>query len=221
MSATLRLHSYWRSSCSWRVRIALHHKGLPFEYVAVHLVKDGGEQHRPEYREKNALGMVPTLEVTESGTTRFLGQSLAILEWLEERYPQPALLPKDAYLRAAARQMAEAVNSSIQPLQNLSVLQYVKGTLHGDDKAWCQHWIGRGMAALEQMAHKHAGRYLVGDEVTLADACLVPQMYGARRFGVDPSQYPTLLRVEQACAALPAFQRAHADAQPDAQPTSR
>lgn len=216
---TYLLHGYWRSSCSWRVRIAMQHKGLPYEYVAVHLLEDGGQQHRPEYREKNPNRMVPTLEVREDGRTSFLGQSLAILEWLEERHPTPALLPRDAYARAAVRQMAEAVNSSIQPLQNLAVLQHLKHELKADDKAWCQRWIGRGMEALEALARRHAGTFLAGDQVTLADVCLVPQMYAARRFGVDPSAFPTLLRVEQACAALPAFQKAHADAQPDAQPS--
>jgi maleylpyruvate isomerase len=218
VSATFRLHGYWRSSCSWRVRIALAMKELPFEYVAVHLLKDGGQQNAEAYREKNPQSMVPTLEVREDGRTHFLGQSLAILEWLEERHPSPPLLPADAYARAAVRQMAEAVNSSIQPLQNLAVLQHLK-SLGVDDRAWCQHWIGRGMAALERLAQQSAGTYLFGDSVTLADVCLVPQMYAARRFGLDPAVYPTLLRVEQTCAGLPAFQRAHADAQPDAQPT--
>jgi maleylpyruvate isomerase len=214
-----RLHGYWRSSASWRVRIALNLKGLPYEYVPVHLVKDGGQQYQPAYREMNPLAQVPTLELPgPDGRPRFLAQSLAILEFLEERHPTPALLPADAFARAAARQMAEAVNSGIQPLQNLSVLQHVKGELKADERAWCQRFIGKGMEALELLARRHAGAFLVGDAVTVADVCLVPQMYGARRFGVDPAQFPTLLRVEQACAGLPAFQQAHADVQPDAQP---
>jgi maleylpyruvate isomerase len=218
VSATLRLHGYWRSSCSWRVRIALHHKGLPFESHPVHLLREGGEQHREAYREMNPLGLVPTLEVEEQGRKRFLGQSLAILEWLEERFPSVPLLPEDAFARAAVRQMAETVNSSIQPLQNLSVLQHLKHALSADERAWCQLWLGKGLGALEQMAQLHAGTFLFGDEVTLADICLVPQMYAARRFGVEVTSFPTLMRVEQACAPLPAFQKAHADAQPDAQP---
>ncbi|QSQ13022.1 maleylacetoacetate isomerase [Myxococcus landrumensis] len=215
----LRLHSYWRSSASWRVRLGLNLKGLPYEYAAVHLLKDGGQQNSAEYRAVNPMRTVPTLEWTEAdGTELRLSQSIAILEFLEERVPSPALLPKDAYLRARVRMVAEAVNSGMQPLQNLAVLQRIKSELNGDEKAWAAHWNVRGLEALESLVKPTAGRYCVGDAVTLADVCLVPQLYGARRFAVDVSPYPTLLRIEAACMELPAFQAAHADRQPDAVP---
>jgi maleylpyruvate isomerase len=214
----MRLHGYWRSSCSWRVRIALNLKGLPYEYVAVHLLQDGGQQHSEAYRAKNPMRAVPTLEVVDAqGRPQYLGQSLAILEYLEERHPTPALLPQDSFLRARVRMLAEMVNSGIQPLQNLSVMQHVKG-LGQDEKAWSVHWISRGMAALQQSVQESAGRYCVGDSVSFADVCLVPQLYACRRFGVDPAAYPVLARIEAACASLPAFQAAHADRQPDAVP---
>ena len=219
MSApALRLHGYWRSSCSWRVRIALNLKGLAYEYVPVHLLQDGGQQNTEAYRAKNPMRTVPMLEVTEGGAPpRYLAQSLAILEFLEERHPSPALLPEDAFGRARVRMLAEMVNSGIQPLQNLSVMQHVKG-LGQDEKAWSVHWISRGMAALQQSVQESAGRYCVGDSVSFADVCLVPQLYACRRFGVDPAAYPVLARIEAACASLPAFQAAHADRQPDAVP---
>jgi maleylpyruvate isomerase len=214
----MRLHGYWRSSCSWRVRIALNLKGLPYEYVPVHLVKDGGEQHSAAYRALNPMRTVPTLEFTEGGRVHHLSQSLAILEYLEERHPSPALLPADPVLRARVRMLSEVMNSGIQPLHNLSVMQRIKGELKGDDKAWAAHWIDRGLAALQALAQETAGRYCVGDSVSFADVCLVPQLYSARRFGVDLQPYESLTRVEAACASLPAFQAAHADRQSDAVP---
>ncbi|WP_408889155.1 maleylacetoacetate isomerase [Myxococcus faecalis] len=215
----LRLHNYWRSSASWRVRLTLHLKGLPFEYVAVHLLKDGGQQNSEAYRAVNPMRTVPTLEWTEAdGTERRLSQSLAIVELLQERFPTPSLFPEDSYLRARARMMAEYVNSGMQPLQNLSVLQRIKSELKGDDKAWGAYWNARGLEALETMVQPTAGRFCVGDTVSLADVCLVPQLYGARRFALDLSPYPTLLRIEAACAEHPAFQAAHPDRQPDATP---
>jgi maleylpyruvate isomerase len=212
------LHDYFRSSAAYRVRIALNLKGLPYEYVPVHLLKDGGQQHTDAYRAKNPMRTVPTLEVTEAGAPpRYLAQSLAILEFLEERHPAPALLPAEPFARARVRMLAELVNSGIQPLQNLSVMQHVK-SLGQDDKAWSVHWISRGMDALQQSVQESAGRYCVGDSVTLADVCLIPQLYACRRFGVDPAAYPLLTRIEAACASLPAFQAAHAERQPDAVP---
>jgi len=214
----MRLHNYWRSSCSWRVRIALNLKGLAFEYVPVHLVKDGGAQHTDAYRALNPLRTVPTLEFSHEGRIHFLSQSLAILEYLEERYPSPALLPADPILRAHVRMLSEVMNSGIQPLHNLSVTQRVKSELKGDDKAWNAYWIDRGLTALQALAEQTAGRYCVGDDVSFADVCLVPQLYAARRFGVDLGPYGLLTRVEAVCAGLPAFQAAHADRQPDAVP---
>jgi len=214
----VRLYSYWRSSCSWRVRIALNLKGLSYEYVPVHLVKDGGEQHTEAYRAINPMRTVPTLELTEGSTVRRLSQSMAILEYLEERHPSPALLPADPYLRARCRMLSEMVNSGIQPLQNLAVLQRIKGELMGDDKAWCVYWIERGLKAFQAAVQKTAGTYCLGQAVSFADLYLVPQLYSARRFGVDLRPYEQLTRIEAACASLPAFQAAHADRQPDAQP---
>lgn len=212
------LYSYWRSSSSWRVRITLELKGLAYEYRPIHLLQDGGQQNAPAYQEKSPARTVPLLELTEGGQLHRISQSLAILDFLDERHPTPPLLPKDPFARALVRERAELINSGIQPLQNLSILQHVKHALSGDEKAWAKHWVGRGMDALEALVARSAGRYCVGDEVTLADVCLVPQVYSARRFGVDLSAHPTVVRVEAALAGLPAFQRAHADVQPDAQP---
>lgn len=214
----MKLHNYWRSSASWRVRIALNLKGVAYEYAPVNLIADGGQQHGDAYRALNPMAQVPTLEFEESGVTRRLTQSLAIIEYLEERFPSPPLLPRDAYARGRARALAELVNSGIQPLQNLEPQRYVREELHGDAKAWTTHFIGRGMRALEALASETAGRFLVGDEVTVADLCLVPQMFAARRFGVDPATLPTLARVEAACNALPAFEAARPERQPDAVP---
>lgn len=214
----MKLYNYWRSSASWRVRIGLAFKGLSYEYVPVHLVKDGGQQNTPEYRQKNPMRTVPLLEWEEGGQLLRLSQSLAILEYLEETHPQPPLLPRDALGRARARMLAEMVNSGIQPLQNTAVLQRIKGELKGDEKAWTAYWIERGLTALEASVTPLAGTYCVGDQPSVADVCLVPQLYGARRFGVDLAAFPTLTRIEAACNALPAFQAAQPDRQPDAQP---
>jgi maleylpyruvate isomerase len=214
----MKLYSYWRSSCSWRVRIALNLKGLSYTYEAVHLLRDGGQQNTEAYQAVSPLRTVPTLEFEEGGVVRRLSQSLAILEYLEERYRTPALLPADPLLRARARMLSEMVNSGIQPLQNLSVLQFVKNELKGDDKAFAAHWNMRGLAGLEATVKETAGTYCLGETVSLADICLVPQLYASRRFGVDLTPYPTLTRIEAACEKLPAFQAAYPDRQPDAVP---
>lgn len=214
----MKLYSYWRSSCSWRVRIALNLKGLAYTYEAVHLLKDGGQQHSEAYRSLNPMRTVPTLEWEEGGAVRRLSQSVAILEYLEERYRTPALLPADPLLRARTRMLSEMVNSGIQPLQNLSVLQFVKSELKSDEKVFAAYWNARGLAALESAVKETAGTYCVGDAVSFADIFLVPQLYGARRYGVDLTPYPTLTRIEAACDKLPAFQAAHPDRQPDAVP---
>ncbi|MBI4239353.1 MAG: maleylacetoacetate isomerase [Deltaproteobacteria bacterium] len=211
------LYSYWRSSCSWRVRIALAYKNIPYTYRAVHLIKDGGAQHVATYRQLNPAAQVPTLQWNAAGVTRTLSQSLAILEWLEEHAPTPSLLPADPWLRAKARQYAEAINAGIQPIQNLAVGQYVRDQLGGDMPAWFRYWTARGLAALEPMVAATAGTFCVGDQPSLADCCLVPQLYNARRFQLDLAAYPTLARIDAACAPLPAFQAAHPDRQPDAE----
>jgi maleylpyruvate isomerase len=211
----MKLYGYWRSSASWRVRIGLHLKGLDFDYAAVHLVKDGGQQHSDEHHSRNPMRQVPVLELEHQGQTVHLAQSLAILEFLDEVHPEPALLPADALGRTRARCLAEIVNAGVQPLQNLYVLQQLKK--EGVDAAqWSRHFISRGLMSLERAAQATAGRFLVGDQVTLADICLVPQLYNARRFQVDLDCTPLLLRVEEACNQLEAFARAHPDQQPDA-----
>ena len=216
----ITLHGYWRSSASWRVRIALAHKGLPYDNQPVHLVRDGGEQHSDDYRALSPLAQVPTLIIDDAdapGGTLQLTQSLAIIEYLDERFPDPPLLPASKAGRALARQHAEVINAGTQPLQNLYVLQRVKDALGCDSKAWAVHFITRGLTGLEALASRTAGDYLIGDAVSVADLCLIPQLYNARRFGIDLSAMPTLLRVEARCQALPAFIAAHPDQQPDAQ----
>jgi maleylpyruvate isomerase len=210
------LHGYWRSSSAWRVRIALGFKDVPYKYVAVHLLEDGGKQHAPAYREKNPMGQVPLIEIEDGAETLRLAQSVAIIEYLDARIPEPPLIPTDPFLAAKARQMAEIVNSGIQPIQNLRVLQAIE-SLGGDKKEWGRKWIASGLEALEAEARPHANRYMIGDRVSIADIFLVPQIYNARRFDVDLEPYPTLMRVERACNELPPFAAAHPDKQPDAQ----
>jgi len=209
----VKLYDYWRSSSAWRVRIVLHWKGIAFERVVTNLIKDGGEQHTPAFRDINPAGQVPVLELDDG---RRILQSMAIFEFLEERFPQPPLLPAGAWERARARQMAQMVISGIQPFHNLATLQHVKGALGGDPDVWVRHFVGRGLASLERAAGETAGTYMVGDAVSFADLALVPQLYVGRRYGVELQPYPTLTRIEAACAALPAFQAAHPDVQADA-----
>ena len=210
----LRLHTYWRSSCAWRVRIGLGLKGLPWEPVYVHLLKDGGQQHAADFRARNPLGQVPVLEVEEDdGSVATFSQSLAILGYLDDRWPERSLVPADPAGRARARMLAEMVNAGIQPLQNLAVTQHLT-TLGVDSAAWVKQFVTRGMDALEAQAGD--ATFLVGDAPGLAEACLVPQLYSCRRFGVDVSAYPRLLAVEARCAELPAFAAARPETQADA-----
>ncbi len=211
----LTLFGYWRSSSSWRVRIALYHKGLAFDYVPVHLVKDGGEQKKPDYLAKNPQGVVPLLEIGEGESTRRIAQSLAIIEWLDVTSPVPPLLPRDPYLAARARWLAEIVNSGIQPMHNTAILRRLVD-VHADEKAWARGFIERGLLAYQASASETAGRFSVGDSPTIADLCLVPQLYQARRFDADLAPLARLLEIEARCAELPAFQAAHALRQPDA-----
>jgi maleylacetoacetate isomerase len=212
----LRLYSYWRSSASHRVRIALQLKGLDFEYAPVHLVAGGGEQYSAAYRALNPQSRVPSLE-TPGGV---LTQSMAIMEWLEETYPEPPLLPRDPLQRARARAMAQLMVADVQPLQNTSVTRYLQEKLQQGEAAvedWRRHWVARGLAALEDMLSRGpAGDWCVGTHATLADACLLPQCASARRFGIDIVAYPRIARIEKACNANAAFQRAAPEVQPDA-----
>lgn len=210
------LYSYWRSSCSWRVRTVLHFKGIAFETRPVHLVRDGGEQRTEDYRARNPMAQVPFLQwESPSGETHSLGQSMAIALMLEAHAPSPALLPPSPFARARAVEMAEVINAGIQPLQNLSVLERVE-SMGADRAAWASMWIAGGLAALEQMARAIPGPYLGGAQPSLADVFSVPQLYNARRFSLDLASYPRLLEAESACQALPAFVAAHPSAQPDA-----
>lgn len=213
----ISLYSYFRSSCAWRVRIALALKGLSFELFPVHLMRDGGEQHRPEFHKQNPLEQVPVLEVNLGSTLFRLTQSMAILEYLEELYPNPALLPEGAEQRARVRQLSEIINSGIQPLQNLRLQQELRAN-GVDPTPLVQGFIQRGLEALEHIARGSASRYLVGNQVTFADVFLVPQLGAARRMQVNVEAYPLLRRIERECEALDAFQAAHPERQPDYEP---
>jgi maleylpyruvate isomerase len=217
---TLRLYSYWRSSSAWRVRIGLNLKGLPHELVPVDLLAQ--EQYGEAHRARNPMAQIPVLEVTEGGHTVRLAQSMAILEWLDERHPAPPLLPPDLDGRARVRMLAEHVNSGIQPLQNAVVLRTLREKWPGYDREWAARFIADGLAALERAVQDgQAGRFCHGDAPGLADCYLVPQIYNARRFGVDVGPYPTLRAIEAAATALAPFQAAHPDRQPDAPPPDR
>ena len=217
MSDALTLYSYWRSSAAYRVRIGLNLKGLAYETRPVHLVRDGGEQHADDYRALNPQALVPMLVDGE----RRITQSLAILEYLDETFPKPALLPADTRGRARVRSLAMLVACDIHPLNNLRVLQYLKrenGLEQPAIDAWMLHWMREGFAAMEAMLADApgTGTFCHGETPTIADCCLVPQLYNARRFALDLSPYPTLVRIEADCLALPAFDAARPENQPDA-----
>ena len=219
-SALPRLYSYFRSSAAYRVRIALALKGLAYETIPVHLLKDGGQQHGSAYRSANPQGLVPALQPAEGGPV--LAQSLAIMEYLDEVHPQPALLPADALGRARVRAIAQMVACEIHPLNNLRVLKYLTqelGVSGAQKDAWYAHWVALGLQAVEDnLAHSSAtGRFCHGDTPGLADCCLVPQVFNARRFNCAMDAYPTITRIVAACEALPVFQQAAPGAQPDAE----
>jgi len=211
----LKLHGYFRSSASYRCRIALNLKGLAYEMAFVHLVRDGGQQLSSGYRALNPQALLPTLE--HDG--RVLTQSLAIIEYLDEVWPRPRLLPADAELRAKVRAFALAIASDTGPVNNLRVLRYLKRTLRQDQSAidaWYRHWSQTGLEACEALLGDAPHRFCFGDEPTLADIVLVPQMYNARLFKTDLSSVPRLVAIDAACRALPAFADAAPDVQPDA-----
>jgi maleylacetoacetate isomerase len=213
----MQLYHYYRSSASYRVRIALSLKGIPWEPAPVDLRTAANAQRAAEFLVLNPQGLIPVL--TDGALT--LTQSLAIIEYLEERYPQPPLLPGSAAERAQARSLALAIACDIHPLQNLRVLNYLRTTFSADENAvnaWVGEWIGAGFRALEERARRTSGdgRHLLGSAVTLADVCLVPQMYNARRFQCDLGPFPTLRAICGHLESLPAFARARPEAQPDA-----
>jgi len=214
----LKLYSYFRSSAAYRVRIALNLKGLPYETVPVHLVRDGGQQNLPDYRALSPLGTVPTLDAGTGAIT----QSLAIIEYLDETHPLPPLLPASAEGRARVRALAQTIACDIHPVNNLRVLNYL-GREFGASKeqkdAWYRHWVTEGLLAIEQMlvAQPGTATFCQGQAPTLADCCLVPQVFNARRFNCALDKMPTIQRIVAACEALPAFQNAAPAQQPDAE----
>lgn len=214
---SLELYTYWRSSASYRVRIALNLKSLPYVTHAVDLLKAGGEQFGAQYRAVNPQGRVPTL--VHDGQR--ISQSLAIIEYLDETFPGTRLIPKDPLDRARVRMLSQIIACDIQPLQNTSTTRYLKEQLHLDDRKvseWLREWITRGLDAFNaQLERDHlSGKFCHGDSPTMADCCLVPQMFAADRFGIPATRYPRLALIAENCSALAAFQHAHPARQTDA-----
>jgi maleylacetoacetate isomerase len=217
----LKLHTYFRSSAAYRVRIALNLKGLAYESIPVHLLKNGGEQLQESYRAINPAGLVPSLQ--DGG--HILTQSLAILEYLDEAYPEVPLLPRDPFARARVRALAQTIACEIHPLNNLRVLKYLTGTLQLTEVAktqWYRHWTEQGLRTLEAHLTRNSGEaetgaFCHGDTPTMADCCLVPQVFNAQRFQVDMSAYPTVMAIHARCSALKAFAAAHPSQQQDAE----
>ncbi|WP_135079669.1 maleylacetoacetate isomerase [Terasakiella sp. SH-1] len=211
----MKLYDYWRSSASYRLRIALNLKNIPYEHICVHLVKGGGQQHSADYKAKNPQGFVPALEL-EDGT--ILTQSMAILEYLDETHPTPALLPSDALGRAEVRSLAQVIASDIHPVNNLRILKYLAGELGVADEqkmTWYRHWITKGFEALE--ARLGNTGFCYGDSPTLADICLIPQVYNAHRFNVDMTPFPKISAINENCLKIEAFDKAVPENQPDAE----
>ena len=214
---SLELYSFWRSSASYRVRIALNLKSLPYAYHGVNLTKDGGEQFGAVYKGVNPQSRVPTL--VHDGQR--YSQSLAIIEYLDETHHQPALLPRDPEGRARVRMLSQIIACDIQPLQNTSTTVYLKDKLHVDEAGittWLREWIVRGLDAYNaHLERDHlSGKFSHGDTPTMADCCLMPQLFAASRFGIEVTRYPRLALIAENCAALSAFQHAHPSKQPDA-----
>ena len=214
----LRLYTYFRSSAAYRVRIALNLKGLAYEAVPVHLLQDGGQQNQPAYRALSPLGTVPALQTGEGAFT----QSLAIIEYLDETHQLPPLLPASVADRARVRALAQTIACDIHPVNNLRVLQYLGkhfAATQEQKDAWYRHWVGEGLRAVEQLlvGDSRTGAFCHGDAPTLADCCLVPQVFNARRFDCPLDAMPTIRRIVAACEALPAFRNAAPAMQPDAE----
>lgn len=211
----MKLYGYWRSSAAYRVRIALNLKNIECEHISVHLVKDGGEQHKPNYIAMNPTELVPTL--IDGDLT--INQSMAMLEYLEEAYEQTPLLPNDIKEKAIVRALALDIACEVHPLNNLRVLQYLNGELgvtEQEKTAWYHHWIVQGFTAFEKTLEKTAGDFCFGDNVTIADLCLIPQVYNANRFKVDMSAFPLINKVVENCNKQPAFIDAAPENQADA-----
>ncbi|MFM2589763.1 maleylacetoacetate isomerase [Vibrio sp. TBV020] len=212
------LYGYWRSSAAYRVRIALNLKGLEYQQRSVHLVKGGGEQHSANFKQLNPNQLVPVLV----DNSLVLNQSLSIIDYLDETYPDSLLVPKSGESRYLVKALAQDIAVDIHPLNNLRVLQYLTKELHVDDAdkaTWYKHWIATGFEALELRIASTRGQYCVGDDISLVDVCLVPQIYNARRFGVDLTSYPNLLDVTTSLGRVRAFTLAAPERQPDADVT--
>ena len=213
----LKLYTYFRSSAAYRVRIALNLKGLNYTPVVVDLRNESGDQHRSAYRDLNPQGLVPTLLEDDFA----LSQSIAILEYLDEVCPHPPLLPADAQGRATVRSLAQVIACDIHPLNNLRVLNYLKNVMRQDEEArqvWYRHWIAEGFGAIERQLECYDSnrRFCYGDHPTLADICLVPQVYNARRFGCELQDYPQIVAIDHYCSSLSAFAKAAPERQADA-----
>ena len=211
----MKLYSYFRSSAAYRVRIALNLKGLPYDMEAAHLTRGGGRQHTAEFRALNPQMRVPVLQLSSG---EVLTQSLAIIEYLDEIQPEPPLLPADALARAHVRAVAQVVACDIHPLNNLMVLQYLKRQMKHEQAeidTWYHHWVNRGFESIEAMIAP--GPYACGAQVTLADVCLVPQVFNARRLKVPLDKFPKIVAAETACLKLAAFDKARPENQPDAE----
>ncbi len=211
----MKLYGYWRSSAAYRVRIALHLKMLEFENIAVHLVKNGGEQHQSQYSELNPSELVPTLVDDDL----VLNQSLAIIDYIDSAYPKPALYPSALKERVKAQALALDIACEIHPVNNLRIQQYLvneAGLSEQNKLAWCHHWMNNGFLALEKKLQQSAGRFCYGDSVSVADICLIPQVYNANRINLDMSAFPIINRIALHCNSLPAFQLALPENQPDA-----
>ncbi len=216
-----RLYSYFRSSCSYRVRIMLGYKGLEYTYIPVHLLEGGGQQYSDDYLARNPVGELPTLEILDAQgeILSTISQSVAILEYLEEAHPEPSLMPSALPERARVRQIVEIVNSSIQPIQNLKVMKRLQEQFKVERPValeWAKYWIERGFQGLEKLLQKTAGAHAYGDQLSLADIVIVPQEFNARRFGIDMNLFPTIQRVCHTANQLPAFANAAPAQQPDA-----
>ena len=214
----MKLFSYWRSSASYRVRIALNLKCIDYEYIPVHLVKEGGQQHSSDYSQKNPANLVPTLVDKNTGMT--LNQSLAIIEYLDDQYPETlSLIPDDIKQKTLVKTLSYDIACDIQPVGNLRVLNYLVDDLSQSNEAkvqWAKHWIEKGFSAIERRIEQCSGCFCVGDKVSMADVVLIPQAYNANRFGMDLSCYPTIARIVEQCNSLEPFIKAMPERQPDA-----
>ncbi len=218
----MQLYSYFRSSASYRVRIALNLKGLHYEQIPVHLVRDGGQQFSSHYKEINPESLVPALVDTHEGQDLAISQSLAIIEYLEERYPERALLPSDMAERAYVRSLSLAIACDIHPINNLRILKYLSTNFGATDEqknAWYRHWCELGLAVIEQRLSQdsRSGKFCFGDTPGMADCCLIPQIYNAQRFKCDLSGMPKIMEINARCLALDAFELAAPGNQADAE----